>query len=63
SSWVDVDLRNVTATSDTTVVITVTDPAPYISATGEVLIKVWMGGAGKTVWNHHIDFVKITASP
>ncbi len=61
SNWVDVDIRQVDAPVDTTVVVPVPDAAPYISPTGEVRVKTWMSGT-KTAWTHYIDLVKITAA-
>ena len=61
--WVEVDNRMVTVSSDTTVVVNITNPAPYISGTGEVRAKILCGDNGKTAFDNYIDLVKITAAP
>ncbi len=63
SGWVEVDNREVDCTNDTTITFDVANPAPYLSATGEVHVQFWCGDAGKTAFSHYIDLVKITAAP
>jgi hypothetical protein len=60
--WDEVDSRLVNCTNDTTVVVDVSSPSPYISSTGEVRIYFRCGDNGKTTFDHYIDLVKITAS-
>jgi PKD repeat protein len=50
-------------TSDETTVTPVPDPANYISAGGQVKIRIRTGDAGGAAWTHSIDLVKITAAP
>ena len=57
------DDASITSTSDTTYQVTVTNPAPYISATGQVQVYVRTGDTSKSGWTHYIDFLKITAAP
>jgi PKD repeat protein len=59
----EVDERTITSTSDTTYVVPVSSPAPYISATGEVQVYIRTGNISKSGWTHYIDFLKITAAP
>jgi PKD repeat protein len=56
------DDRNLTSTSDTTTVVNVSSPAPYLSA-GQVQVYVRTGDLSGTSWTHSIDFLKITAAP
>jgi len=64
SAWVEVDVRDVTTTTDETTVVGVSSPSPYLSASGEVRVKIRQGERNNaTQWTHHIDLVKITAAP
>jgi sporulation-control protein spo0M len=65
STGVDDEVHDVTitSTSDTTYNVTVSNPAPYISTTGEVQVYVRTGDIAKSGWTHYIDFLKITAAP
>jgi len=63
SIWDQIDERNLTTTSDTTAVISVSSPAPYISPSGEVIVYVRTGDIAKSSWQHYVDLVKITAAP
>jgi hypothetical protein len=63
SQWVEEDVRDVNSTSDETTVLPVASPSPYLSATGEVRVKMSQGERlNKDQWTHFIDLVKITAS-
>ena len=62
SGWDEVDNRMVNCTTDTTVTFDVSNPAPYLSSTGEVHVRFWCGDAGKTAWTHYVDLIKITAA-
>jgi len=63
SAWVEVDMRDITTTTDQTTVVTVSNPAPYISG-GEVRVKIRQGERNtSTAWIWYADLVKITAAP
>jgi len=62
SGWDEVDNRMVNCMTDTTVTFDVSNPAPYLSSTGEVHVRFWCGDAGKTAWTHYVDLIKITAA-
>ena len=62
SEYDQVDDRNMTTTSDQTTVINVSNPAPYISGTGQVQLYVRTGDLGSTTYTLNVDLVKITAS-
>jgi len=62
TGWDEVDNRLVNCTVDTTVVVDVPSPSPYISATGEVRVKLLCGDNGSDAFSHHVDLVKITAA-
>jgi PKD repeat protein len=64
SQWVEVDVRDVTTTTDETTVVGVSSPSPYRSASGEVRVKIRQGERiNNPQWTHYIDLVKITAAP
>lgn len=63
AGWDEVDNRLVNCTVDTTVVVDVASPSPYISAAGEVRVKLLCGDNGSDAFSHYVDLVKITAAP
>ena len=62
-SFDQVDARSITTTTDTTTVLNIANPAPYLSATGEVRVLVRTGDVTRTAWTCYTDYVKITAAP
>ncbi len=63
SQWDDVDVTDLTSTTDTTTVVPVSSPSPYLSGTGQVQVYIRTGDRANTPWTHYIDLVKITAAP
>jgi parallel beta-helix repeat protein len=62
-SWDVMDDRNIATTADVTTVVTVAIPARYLSASGQVQLRIRTGDSTNVKWKHSIDLVKITAAP
>ncbi|MEW6212237.1 MAG: PKD domain-containing protein [Acidobacteriota bacterium] len=61
--WDTLDDRRITSKSDQTVLIDVSNPALYISSSGQVRVRLRSGDVTASRWKHSIDLVKITAAP
>jgi PKD repeat protein len=61
--WDTLDDRRITSKSDQTVAINVSNPSLYISATGQVRVRIRSGDLTTNGWKHSVDLVKITATP
>ncbi|MFY9610665.1 MAG: right-handed parallel beta-helix repeat-containing protein [Blastocatellia bacterium] len=63
AEWDLIDDRRVTSTDDTTTVCVVADAARYLSASGEVRVRIRTTRVTSGKWKHFVDLVKITAAP
>lgn len=63
SEWDLIDDRNVASTDDTATLCAVEDAARYLSASGEVRVRIRTTEANGGKWKHFVDLVKITAAP
>ena len=62
ADWELIDDRSVTSEDDSTTAVVVSNPAPYVSASGQVRIRIRTEADGGK-WKHYVDLVKITATP
>jgi hypothetical protein len=60
--WEMVDDQTLTSDNDTTTVSSVSDSSRYLSASGEVQVRIRTEAVGGK-WKHSVDLVKITAAP
>jgi PKD repeat protein len=62
-NWELVDDRSLPTRSETSMTIGVSNPARFLSASGEVRVRIRTGDIAGGKWKHFIDQVKITAAP
>ncbi len=63
NQWDTIDDRQITSKSDQAVTINVSNPSLYISASGQVRVRIRSGDSTTSGWKHSVDLVKITAAP
>jgi len=64
SQWVQINrIRITTAGADVTNTTPVTSPSPYLSATGQVRVRMRYGEVNNETWTLSVDLMKITATP
>jgi hypothetical protein len=63
STWDVVDDHNIASGGDTTIGFSVSDPARYLSPSGQVLVRIRSGDTSNVKWKHSIDLVRVTAAP
>ena len=63
SQWEQVDDRTLTSSVDTTSSVSVHDASRYLSASGQVKVRIQTGDVPGGKFKHYLDLVKITAAP
>jgi hypothetical protein len=59
NSWLQIDSRTV-STADTTITWSTTNPAKYISANGEIRLRVYASKTGSSTFTCYADFTAYT---
>jgi PKD repeat protein len=61
--WEQIDDREISTKKEITTTVGVTNPARYLSASGEVRVRIKTGDVSGGRWKHFVNLVKITAAP
>src|SRR6185503_11635822 len=61
--WEQIDDREIATKKEVTMTVAVRNPSWYLSAAGEVRVRIKTGDVSGGRWKHFVNLVKITAAP
>jgi PKD repeat protein len=61
--WEQIDDREIATKKEVTITVAAPNPARYLSAAGEVRVRIKTGDVSGGRWKHFVNLVKITATP